>query len=106
MKNWRQFHVGLIYTQNICHRHQKILLTKPPTSDNLDVDSSCLAFNISKTTRVFELRNIQTASQIILIFNYVSFYCKIADNCNWYPFQEREIWVGSPNCSGLQFTKF
>jgi hypothetical protein len=33
MKNWRQLHVRLIYTQNICHRHLKILHTKQNTSD-------------------------------------------------------------------------
>jgi hypothetical protein len=73
MKNCRQLQVGLIYTQNTCNRHQKILLTKHPTSDNLEVDSSRLDFNTSKTTRVFEHRNIQTASQMILISNYMSF---------------------------------
>jgi len=82
MKKWRQLHVGLIYTQIICHRHQKFVLTKLTTLDKPDVDSSRLASDISKTTRVFVLRNIQTASQMILIFNYVSFYWKIIDNWN------------------------
>ena len=58
-KNWRQLHVGLIYTQIICHRHQKILLTKQSTSDKLDLDSSRVAFDISKMTRGFVLFNIQ-----------------------------------------------
>jgi hypothetical protein len=77
MEKWRQLHVGPIYTQNICHRHLKILLMKPPTSDKHDVDSSRLAFNVSKMTGVFVLRNIQTALQMILIFNCVSCYCKM-----------------------------
>jgi len=106
MKNWRQLHVGLIYSQNICHRHQWILLTKQYTSDKHDVDSSRLDFNISKMTRGFVLRNIQTALRMILIFNYVSFYCQIADKCNWYSFQERALWVWNPNHSDLQYQKF
>jgi hypothetical protein len=57
MKNWRQIHMGPIYTQNICHCHQNILPTKPNTSDKHDIDASCLAFDISKMTRVFELLN-------------------------------------------------
>ena len=83
MQNWRQLHVGPVYTQNIWQCHQKILLTKPSTSDKRDFDLSRLDFNISKMTRLFVLRNIQTFSQVILIFNYVSFYCKIADKRKW-----------------------
>ena len=82
MKNWRQLPVGLIYTQNSCHRHQKPLLTKQSTSDKHDVDSSRVAFDISRTTRGIVLRNIENALEMILIFNYRSFYCKIADICN------------------------
>ena len=59
MKNWRQLHVGLIYTENMCHRHLKILPTKPHNSDKHDVDPSRLAFNISKMTRGFVLRDFQ-----------------------------------------------
>jgi hypothetical protein len=59
MKNWRQFLVGLIYTQIVCRNHKKFLLTKFPTSDKHDVDSSHLAFDISKMTRIFVLPNIQ-----------------------------------------------
>jgi hypothetical protein len=81
MKMWRQLRVGSIYTQILCHRHQKILLTKPSISDKHDIDISFLDFNISKMTRVFVLRNNQTVLQMILIFNYLPFYCKIADNC-------------------------
>ena len=55
---------------------------KPSTSDKHDVDLSLLDFNISEMTRVFLLRNNHTALQMILIFNYVSFYWKISDNCN------------------------
>jgi len=106
MKNWRQLHVGSIYTQIIWQSHLKILLTKPSTSDKHDIDSSSLAFNISKMTRAFVLRIIQTALKVILIFNYVSFYCKIADNWNWYPFQESAHWVRNPSHCGLYFTKF
>jgi hypothetical protein len=51
--------VGLIYTQIICHRHQKILLTKHSTSDKHDVDASRAAFDISKLTRGLVLFNIQ-----------------------------------------------
>ena len=54
---------------------------KPSTSDKHDDDLSLLDFNISKMTRVFVLPNKQTALQMILIFNYVSFYWKISDNC-------------------------
>ena len=55
----------------------KILPTKPSTSDKQDLDSSCLAFDISKVTRVFVLRNIQTVLQMILISLYASFYFKL-----------------------------
>ena len=55
----------------------KILPTKPSTADTQDLDSSCLAFDISKMSRVFVLRNNQTALQIILIFIYASFYFKL-----------------------------
>ena len=81
MKNSRQFHVGPIYTKIICHGHLKVLLTKPFTSDKPDINLSTLDFNIPLFTIIFILRNIQTVLQLILIFNYVSFYCKIADNC-------------------------
>ena len=74
MKNWRQLHVGAIYTQIIWQCHKKFLLTKPSTSDKQYIDSSRLEFNISKMTKAFVLRIIQTALQMILIFNYVSFY--------------------------------
>ena len=66
-----------ICTQIICHRHLNILLTKPSTSDKRDFDSSRQDFDISKMTRVFVLRNNQTALQMILIFIYVSFYFKL-----------------------------
>jgi len=82
MKYWRHLPVAPIYTQIICHSHLNIILTKPSTSDKHDVDSSRLDFNISKMTRVFVLRTIQTALQKILIFNSLSFYCKISDNLN------------------------
>ena len=59
MQNWRQLHVGLIYNQNIRQRHLKILLTKPPNSNKHNVDPSRLAFNISKMTRGFVLRDFQ-----------------------------------------------
>jgi len=59
MKNWRQLHVGPFYTQNICYRHLKILITKPSTSDKHDIDLSRLTFNIPKTTKAFVLRNNQ-----------------------------------------------
>jgi len=59
MKNWRHLHVGLIYSHNICHRYQYILLTKQSTSDKHDVDSSCVGFDISEMKRGFVLFNIQ-----------------------------------------------
>jgi len=59
MKNWWQLHMGPFYTQNICHSHLKIPVTKSPTSDKHDIDSSRLVFHISKTTKVFVLRNNQ-----------------------------------------------
>ena len=74
---WPQLHVGSIYTQILCQRHQKILLTKPFTSDKHEVDSPRLDFNISKMTRTSLLHNIQTAQQMILLFNYVSLYFKL-----------------------------
>jgi len=74
--------MGPIYTQIICQSHLNIIITKPSTSDKHDIDSSRLDFNISTMTRVFVLRNIQTALQKILIFNSLSFYCKISDNGN------------------------
>jgi hypothetical protein len=77
VKNWRQLHVGPIYTQNICHRHLNILPTKLLTSDKHDIDSSRLTFMISKMTTVFVLRKLQTALQVILIFNYVTFCFKL-----------------------------
>jgi len=84
LKMWRQLHVGSIYTQIIWQCHQKILLTKPSTSDKHDIDSSCLDFNISKMTRTFVLGIIQTALQMILIFNYAAFYWKL-------PINERDV---------------
>jgi hypothetical protein len=74
-KNWRQLHVGLIYTQIICHRHQKFLLTKQSTSDKYDVDASRAAFDISKLSR--GSLTFKPALQTILIFNYVSFRCNL-----------------------------
>ena len=81
MKMWRQLRLGSIYTQILCHRHQKILLTKLSPSDKHDIDLSRRDFNISKMTRLFVLRSIQNVLQMILIFNYVSFYWKIFDKC-------------------------
>jgi len=57
--NWRQLYVGPFYTQNICHRHLKIPVTKPSTSDKHDIDSSRPAFHVAKTTKVFVLRKNQ-----------------------------------------------
>jgi hypothetical protein len=59
MKNWRQLHVYPIYTENICHHHLKILITKPHRSDKHDIDSSLLDFDIYKMTCVFVLLNNQ-----------------------------------------------
>ena len=107
MKMWRKLRVGSIYTQILCHQDQKILLTKPHTSDKHDVDLSHIACNISKMTRVFVLRNNQTALEVILIFIYVSFHCKISDKCKWsvFFFLRNYVWVGNPRQSGLQITK-
>ena len=60
MKYWRQLHVGLIYTQDICHRHHQILLTKQSTSDKHDVDSSRVDFDISKMTRGLNIQDCFT----------------------------------------------
>ena len=79
---------------------------KQSTSDKHDVDSSRVAFDISKMTIGFVLRKIQDCFKNDFIFKYVSLHFKIADNCNRYPFRERALWVGTPNQSGLQFTKF
>ena len=103
MKNRRQLYVGPIYTQNVCHRHLKLLLTKPSTSDKHDFDSSRLAFDISTVTRVFVLRNIRTALQMILISIYVSFYFKlpiaVIDLC----FKEGRVgWKSQPLWSSIQ----
>jgi hypothetical protein len=59
MKNCRQLHVGPFYTQNVCHRHLKLPITKLPTSDKPDIDSSRINLHISKTANVFALRNKQ-----------------------------------------------
>jgi hypothetical protein len=71
MKMWRLLLVGSIYTQIICQRNQKILLTKLHTSDKHDLDSPYIACNVSKVTRLFVLRNNQTALEMILVFIYV-----------------------------------
>jgi hypothetical protein len=47
-----------IYTQNLCHSHEKHLVTKPPTSDKHDFDSSLLDFDIGKMIRVFVLSRL------------------------------------------------
>jgi len=77
--------------------------SKCSTYETLILDKHGL--DVSKMTRLFVLRIIQTALQMILIFNYVSFYCKISDNCNWWSFQGRALWVRYPSHSRLQFTK-
>ena len=58
MKNWRQLHVGLIYTETYVTAINKFYLENNKLQIKNNVDPSRVGFEISEMTKGFVLRNI------------------------------------------------